>query len=107
MFFLNSRRVTLNVGGKNFEILWATLKKHPQTRLGRLAFAKTNAEILACCDSYSLVENVYFFDVHHRSFMSILNFYRLGKLHLVDDMCALAFKNDLEYWEIDEENMEG
>ena len=32
---------------------------------------------------------------HPRSFNTILNFYRTGKLHLADEMCVLAFGWDL------------
>merc|ERR1719347_1507675 len=88
------------------EVLWKMLEQIPNSRLGLLSKACSHSEILSLCADYSLVDNEFFFDRHPRSFNTILNFYRTGKLHVADEMCVLAFSDDLDYWMISDAYME-
>lgn len=103
-----SKRATLNVGGVRHEVMWRTLNRLPHTRLGRLRQCTSGSDIYRLCDDFSLVDETieFFFDRHSQSFSSVLNFYRTGKLHLIDEMCVLSFGEDLEYWGVDELYME-
>jgi len=85
----------------------------PRTRLGRLVEllgdsdadpSDPDGDVLDLCDDVSVVDvgggtrTEYFFDRHPRSFGAVIEFYRTGKLHLIDDICALSFADDLDYW---------
>lgn len=66
----------------------------------------TVKSILQYCDDYDQERNEFFFDRQPRSFVCILDYYRTGKLHLSDELCVMAFKDDLDYWEIDDYNLD-
>jgi hypothetical protein len=72
------------------------------SRLNRLQYAKTTREILFLCDDYTEDIKEYFFDRNPDLFVFIMDFYKTGKLHLPDNICVAAFKDELEYFHIDE-----
>ncbi|XP_013776281.1 potassium voltage-gated channel protein Shab-like [Limulus polyphemus] len=101
-----NHRVTLNVGGIKHQVMWSTLKRFPQTRLGRLRQCQDPKEFEEYCDEYNPDENEFFFDHNPASFTSILNFYRTGKFHFADGLCVRALIDDFDYWKLKETWME-
>lgn len=95
----NKDRIILNVGGVRHETFKSTLRNFPDTRLawitGRDDFPDYDPE-----------KNEYFFDRHPGVFQQILNFYRTGKLHCPSDVCGPLFEEELNFWGIDEKQME-
>ena len=101
-FKIKYKRVILNVGGARHEVLWKNLEKWPNSRLGKIRFAKKIEEVKELCDDVNFLENEIYFDRHASSFGVVLNFYRTGHLHLVEDVCSFSFHEDLVYWGVDE-----
>ena len=87
------KRVIINVSGIRYETYFNTLKLLPNSRLANLN--ESNAD-------YDPIKKEYFFDRHPGAFLSILTFFRTGKLHVPADLCANAFSDELSFWEIDE-----
>jgi hypothetical protein len=100
--FRRPNKVVINVGGFKHEILLSKLltRDIPVSRLTRLLDAKSNQEILELCDDYD--DNEFYFDRNNAYFETILNYYRTRDLHLLENTCVIAFKKELEYWEINE-----
>ncbi|XP_076341713.1 potassium voltage-gated channel protein Shab-like [Tachypleus tridentatus] len=101
-----NHRVTLNVGGVKYQVMWDTLKRYPQTRLGRLRLCRDPKEFEEYSDEYNPDGNEFFFYHSPASFTSIINFYRTEKFHLVDELCVRALTDDFDYSMLKETCME-
>ncbi|CAG2201644.1 KCNC1 [Mytilus edulis] len=83
--------ITLNIGGTTFLTCMSTLKKYPETRLGRLTTSSPE---------YVLEKHFYFFDRSPDLFSRILDFYRNDEMHLQANCCSQLIQKELDYWEI-------
>lgn len=93
-------RVIINVGGIRYETFRTTLRNVPDTRLSWIT--ETNSQ----SSDYDPVTGEYFFDRHPGIFLMILNYYRTGKLHAPSELCGPIFEEELEFWGIDEKQIE-
>lgn len=101
------RRIIINVGGIKYSLPWTTLEEFPLTRLGQLKACTNFDDILNVCDDYDVSCNEFFFDRNPGAFGTILTFLRAGKLRLLREMCALSFQEELLYWGIAEDHLDG
>ncbi|MGH0164123.1 UNVERIFIED_CONTAM: hypothetical protein FKN15_071604 [Acipenser sinensis] len=77
------------------------LASYPETRLGKLALSAQEA-VLDLCDDANFVDNEFFFDRNSQTFKYIMNYYKTGRLHVMEELCAISFLQEIEYWGIDE-----
>ncbi|XP_037365560.1 potassium voltage-gated channel subfamily G member 2 [Talpa occidentalis] len=101
-----ARRVIINVGGCRVRLAWAALARCPLARLERLRACRGPDELLRVCDDYDAGRDEFFFDRSPCAFRAIVALLRAGKLRLLRGPCALAFRDELAYWGIDEARLE-
>lgn len=101
------RQIIINVGGIKYSLPWTTLDEFPLTPLGQLKACTNFDDILNVCDDYDVTCNEFFFDRNPGAFGTILTFLRAGKLRLLREMCALSFQEELLYWGIAEDQLDG
>ncbi|XP_004698117.1 potassium voltage-gated channel subfamily G member 1 [Echinops telfairi] len=101
------RRIIINVGGIKYSLPWTTLDDFPLTRLGQLKACTNFDDILNLCDDYDVTCNEFFFDRNPGAFGTILTFLRAGKLRLLREVCALSFQEELLYWGVPEDHLDG
>lgn len=78
----------------------------PNARLSQFSFVTNSDSLLNLCDEYSLEDCKFYFNRDYRSFSSILSLYYTGKFHLLEEICPVAFETEMEYWMINEANLE-
>ncbi|XP_058133092.1 voltage-gated potassium channel regulatory subunit KCNG2 [Dasypus novemcinctus] len=101
-----ARLVTINVGGCRVRLAWAALARCPLARLERLRNCRGRDELLRVCDDYDASRDEFFFDRNPCAFRALAALLRAGKLRLLRGPCALAFRDELAYWGIDEARLE-
>ncbi|XP_049595691.1 potassium voltage-gated channel subfamily S member 3-like [Syngnathus scovelli] len=92
--------IVVNVGGFRQRLEHDVLQRFPHTRLARLLCCSSPEAILELCDDFVPTEMEYYFDRNPIFFCYVLNFYLTGKMHLVDGLCVLSFRQEIEYWGI-------
>ncbi|XP_070206113.1 potassium voltage-gated channel protein Shaw-like [Littorina saxatilis] len=89
--------VIFNVGGQTFETYRSTLKRFKNS------FFADDDKMRAY---FRPAQGDYFFDRDPTAFGAVLNYLRTGDLHVPTTMCGPALQAELEFWSIDELDIE-
>ncbi|XP_047138267.1 potassium voltage-gated channel subfamily C member 1 isoform X2 [Hydra vulgaris] len=95
------RRIKINVGGKHYSPYVSTLQNLPDSPLTKILKGDLKFEL-----DYDPITGEYFFDRHPGIFVQILNYFQTGKLHCPRDVCGTMFQSELNFWGVDETQME-
>lgn len=101
-----NHRLKINVGGEKFEILQKNITKIKKGRLWKIINTQKEFDLKDLCDDYNLEESEVFFDRDPSLFNFILNYYRVGRLHINECLCPVVLNNELIYWDLDQPLMD-
>ncbi|XP_032836074.1 delayed-rectifier potassium channel regulatory subunit KCNS3-like [Petromyzon marinus] len=88
----------VNVGGLRERVARGSARRFPHSRLGKLARCESHEQALRLCDDYCDAADEFYFDRNPAAFRGVLNLYRTGRLHLIEELCVFSFSQELEYW---------
>lgn len=95
------RKININVGGEKHSPYVSTLQNVPDSPLSWIIKEEFRNNL-----DYDSEEDVYYFDRHPGIFSAVLSYFQTGKLHCPRDVCGPMFQEELNYWGIDETQME-
>ena len=93
--------ITLNVCGIRFNTLRKTINKIRKGRIWKTINTFDENELEELCDDFSPDLTEFFFDRDPSLFKFILNYYRIGKLHICSNLCPVNLNNELIYWDLE------
>jgi hypothetical protein len=111
---VKSKRVTLITRGVSYNVPISTFEKLPESRLGKLKSLiedpKQNdleESLDDLCESYDLKTNTFYFNGDPTILNMILNYLNTSKFHMDETVCGNLDMDDLNYWKVDEELLDG
>ena len=97
-----NQKIYINVGGEMHSPYISTLNNVSDCPLSWVVRGEYKERL-----DYDHDSGVYFFDRHPGIFSNILNYFQTGKLHCPRDVCGPMFQEELDFWGVDETQMEG
>jgi hypothetical protein len=90
--------LTLDIGGKRFRVLRATVMKYPNSLLAKVI---TGRDV----DHMIIFDGAYFFDRNPSYFSVVLDFMRIGKLFLPANLLSEQLQAELRFWQVAEDHL--
>lgn len=92
------KSINLKIRLLEFKMRWKSLERFPNTRLGKIRYAKSMDELLSLCDGINIERNEIFFNRSSVNFDKIIELYNTDYMHLSLKLCTVSFCDDMKYW---------